>query len=85
LKINRPGWITRLIGRLVGKSAVVPTKVRSKQVVGVRLNQAGMRWNLDHAVAVAHVRAKILSGRWDEFWDTMVVNFDDDPMKLNRV
>lgn len=40
-----------------------------KQVVGVRLNQAGMRWDPDHAVAVAHVRATILSDRWDAFWD----------------
>jgi hypothetical protein len=40
-----------------------------KQVVGVRMNQAGMRWNAEHAVAVAHVRATILSERWDAFWD----------------
>lgn len=39
-----------------------------KQVVGVRMNQAGMRWNAEHAEAVAHVRAIILSGRWDSFW-----------------
>jgi len=39
-----------------------------KQVVGVRLNQAGMRWNAEHAVEVAHVRAAILSERWDAFW-----------------
>ena len=41
-----------------------------KQVVGVRLNQAGMRWNPEHAMAVAHVRATILSDRWDAFWET---------------
>lgn len=41
-----------------------------KQVVGVRLNQAGMRWNPAHAVAVAQVRAAILSGHWDAFWET---------------
>jgi hypothetical protein len=39
-----------------------------KQVVGSRLNQAGMRWNPEHAEAVAHVRAAILSDRWDGFW-----------------
>ena len=39
-----------------------------KQVVGVRLNQAGMRWNSDHAESVAHVRAAILSRRWSSFW-----------------
>jgi hypothetical protein len=39
-----------------------------KQVVGVRINQAGMRWEPEHAEAVAHVRAAILSNRWDDFW-----------------
>jgi hypothetical protein len=40
-----------------------------KQVVGVRLNQAGMRWNAQRAEAVAHARAAILSDRWDTFWN----------------
>lgn len=39
-----------------------------KQVVAVRLNQAGMRWEPEHAEAIAHVRAAILSNRWDVFW-----------------
>lgn len=39
-----------------------------KQVVGARINQAGMRWAPERAEAVAHVRAAILSGRWDDFW-----------------
>ncbi len=39
-----------------------------KQVVGSRINQAGMRWDPERAEAVAHVRAAILSGRWDDFW-----------------
>lgn len=38
------------------------------QVVGTRMNQAGMRWNNERAKAVAHVRAAILSNRWDDFW-----------------
>lgn len=37
-------------------------------VVGTRMNQAGMRWNAQRAVAVAHVRAAILSDRWDDYW-----------------
>jgi hypothetical protein len=37
-------------------------------VVGSRMNQAGMRWNAERAEAVAHVRAAILSDRWDSFW-----------------
>ena len=39
-----------------------------KQVVGSRINQAGMRWDPERAEAVAHVRAAILSRRWDDFW-----------------
>jgi len=38
------------------------------QVVGTRMNQAGMRWNAERAKAVAHVRAAILSNRWEAFW-----------------
>lgn len=38
------------------------------QVVGTRMNQAGMRWNAERAKAVAHVRAAILSNRWNDFW-----------------
>ena len=43
-----------------------------KQVASDRLKQAGMRWNPDHAAAVAQVRAAILSchPRWDHFWDS---------------
>lgn len=52
-----------------------------KQVVGVRLNQAGMRWNAAHALAVAHVRAAILSDRWDVFWKT----FQPPPRQYQRV
>lgn len=39
------------------------------RVVGVRINQAGMRWDAERAEAVAHVRAAILSNRWDDFWN----------------
>jgi len=38
------------------------------RVVGMRINQTGMRWNAERAEAVAHVRAAILSNRWDDFW-----------------
>ena len=52
-----------------------------KQVVGVRLNQAGMRWIPEHAEAVAHVRAAILSNHWDEFW----TDFHPPPRQYNRM
>ena len=51
-----------------------------KQVVGVRINQAGMRWKPEHAEAVAHVRAAILSNRWDDFWS----DFHPPPRQYNR-
>jgi hypothetical protein len=51
-----------------------------KQVVGVRLNQPGMRWGPEHAEAVAHVRAAILSHRWDDFWS----DFQPPPRQYNR-
>jgi hypothetical protein len=38
------------------------------QVVGTRINQTGMRWNAERATSVAHVRAAILSNRWEDFW-----------------
>ena len=51
-----------------------------KQVVGVRLNQPGMRWNAEHAEPVAHVRAAILSDRWDDFWS----DFHPPPRQYQR-
>jgi hypothetical protein len=51
-----------------------------KQVVGARINQAGMRWDADRAEAVAHVRAAILSDRWDDFWS----DFHPPPRQYQR-
>jgi hypothetical protein len=50
------------------------------QVVGARLNQPGMRWAPEHAEAVAHVRAAILSDRWDDFW----ADFQPPPRQYQR-
>jgi len=62
-RMDYPSYIQRglQIGSGSAESAV-------KQVVGARINQAGMRWAPEHAEAVAHVRAAILSNRWDDFW-----------------
>ena len=62
-RMDYPSYIQRglQIGSGSAESAV-------KQVVGARMNQAGMRWAPEHAEAVAHVRAAILSNRWDDFW-----------------
>ena len=61
--MNYPSYVRRglQIGSGSAESAV-------KQVVGARINQAGMRWSPEHAEAVAHIRAAILSNRWDNFW-----------------
>ncbi len=37
-----------------------------KHVLGARLKQAGMMWSRDGAQAVAKVRARLKSGRWEE-------------------
>jgi hypothetical protein len=62
-RMNYPTYVQQglQIGSGSAESAV-------KQVVGARINQAGMRWASEHAEAVAHVRAAILSNRWDNFW-----------------
>jgi len=62
-RMNYPLYIERglQIGSGSAESAV-------KRVVGTRINQVGMRWNANRAEAVAHVRAGILSDRWDDFW-----------------
>jgi hypothetical protein len=62
-RMDYPSYVQRglQIGSGSAESAV-------KQVVGARINQAGMRWAPEHAEAVAHVRAAILSNRWDDFW-----------------
>lgn len=51
-----------------------------KQVVGVRINQPGMRWAPERAEAVAHVRAAILSERWNDFWS----DFHPPPRQYQR-
>ena len=62
-RMNYPQYVEQglQIGSGSAESAV-------KQVVGARVNQAGMRWNDRRAEAVAHVRAAILSHRWEDFW-----------------
>jgi hypothetical protein len=39
-----------------------------KRVVAARLKQAGMIWSARGANAIAHLRALVLSRRWDAFW-----------------
>jgi hypothetical protein len=41
-----------------------------QRVVGMRMNQPGMRWNTQRAECVAHARATLLSARWDAFWSS---------------
>ncbi len=39
-----------------------------KRVIGQRLKQAGMIWSEPQALAVASIRAALLDGQWDGFW-----------------
>ncbi len=47
-----------------------PVESACKRVVALRLKQAGMRWSPSGAKAIAHLRALVLSRRWDAFWRT---------------
>jgi hypothetical protein len=39
-----------------------------KRIIGGRLKQAGMIWSREGAEAMAHLRATVLNGRWDDKW-----------------
>jgi hypothetical protein len=39
-------------------------------LIGLREKQAGMRWKKRGAQAIASLRASLLSGRWDSYWDS---------------
>lgn len=45
-----------------------PVESACKRVVALRLKQAGMRWSAAGAKAMVHLRALVLSHRWDAFW-----------------
>jgi hypothetical protein len=62
-RMDYPGF--RQQGLQIGSGTAESGVLR---VVGSRINQPGMRWNADRAQSVSHVRAAILSGRWDTFW-----------------
>jgi hypothetical protein len=74
-RMDYPAYVERKlqIGSGSAESAV-------NQVVGSRIKQPGMRWNAERAEAVAHVRAAILSDRWDDFW----TDFSPPPRQYQR-
>ena len=43
-----------------------------RRVVNLRLKGNGIFWSLENAEAVLHLRAQLLSGRWDEFLQTIL-------------
>jgi hypothetical protein len=62
-RMDYPGF--RRQGLQIGSGTAESGVLR---VVGSRINQPGMRWDTARAQSVAHVRAAILSNRWNEFW-----------------
>lgn len=54
-------------GYPIGSGAV---ERANRQVVGVRVKQAGMRWINRGVRGVLSLRALLRSGRWDAWWDT---------------
>jgi hypothetical protein len=45
-----------------------PVESACKRLVGRRLKPTGMRWSPEGAQAILHLRAALLSERWDEAW-----------------
>lgn len=74
-RMDYPSYTQR--GLWIGSSSAESAVER---VVGTRLNQAGMRWNPEHAEAVARVRAAILGNHWDDFWS----DFRPSPRQYQR-
>jgi hypothetical protein len=60
-RMNYPAY--RAKGIQIGSGCV---ESGCEHVLGARLKQAGMIWNVDGARAVAKVRTRLKSGRWDE-------------------
>jgi hypothetical protein len=49
------------------------TESACKVVVQERMKQAGMRWSRESAQAMLALRSVLLSGRWDEVWDSLLM------------
>lgn len=60
-RMNYPAY--RAKGMQIGSGCI---ESGCNHVLGARLKQAGMIWNVDGARAVAKVRTRLKSGRWDE-------------------
>jgi hypothetical protein len=54
----------RAAGYHIGSGSV---ESACKRIIGGRLKQGGMIWSREGAKAMAHLRAIVLSGRWDRF------------------
>jgi hypothetical protein len=54
----------RAAGYHIGSGSV---ESACKRIIGGRLKQSGMIWSREGAEAMAHLRAAVLSGRWDQF------------------
>ena len=52
-------------GYFIGSGAV---ESANKYVMQQRLKQAGMKWNMEGAAAVIHLRQRIYENRWDLSW-----------------
>lgn len=54
----------RAAGYHIGSGSV---ESACKRIIGGRLKQGGMIWSRQGAEAMAHLRATVLSNRWDKF------------------
>ncbi len=58
-----PHDVYRAAGMQIGSGTI---ESGCKHVIGARLKQAGMIWDVEGARTVAKVRARLKSGRWEE-------------------
>src|SRR5665647_823945 len=59
------------MGLFIGSGVI---EASCKVVVGKRLKQSGMHWSVNGANSIIALRCCILSGRFDEYWESRVAN-----------
>jgi hypothetical protein len=54
-------------GLFIGSSVI---EEGCKSIIGARLKQSGMGWTIKGANAILSLRCTILSGRFEDFWES---------------
>lgn len=59
------------MGLFIGSGVI---EASCKVIVGKRLKQSGMHWSVNGANSIIALRCCILSGRFDEYWESRIAN-----------